>query len=100
LLELGDQAGQGLRLLVGSEVTARQTHNPQAEPAQPLFRKVHLAVFKPIFVAAANNKRELSTIGLEEVAEIDAVTLRLVIGGEARRSREIKSAIVAAYGVV
>ncbi len=81
-------------------MTARQTHDLEAEFAQPFLRKVDLPMFKGIFVTAANKERELSAISLEEVAEVKPVALRFVIGCEARCSREVEPAIVAVYSVV
>ncbi len=64
-------------------MTARQTHNLEAEFAQPFLRKVDLPMFKGIFVTAANKERKLSAISLEEAAEVEPVALRFVIGCEA-----------------
>jgi len=81
-------------------VTARQTHNLEAEFAQPFLRKVDLPMFKGVFVTTANKERELTAISLEEVAEVEPVALRFVIGCEASCSREVEPAIVAVYSVV
>src|SRR6516225_8624292 len=99
-LELCDQRGQGFRLFVGGEVTAGQTHDLEAELAQPFFRKIDLPVLKGIFVAAAHKERESGAISLEEVSEVEPVPLRFVIDREARCCREVEPAIVAVDGVV
>src|SRR5260370_40843107 len=87
-------------MLGGGEVTARKTHNLEAEFALPFLRKVDLPMFKGVFVTTANKERELTAISLEEVAEVEPVALRFVIGCEASCAREVEPAIVAVYSVV
>src|SRR6266446_2615438 len=86
--------------VVVGEVTAGQPLDLEAELAQPFFREVDLTVLKRIFIAAADQERELIAISLEEAAEVEPIALRLVIGHEARRGGEIEQAIAAAHGVV
>src|SRR5262245_37971753 len=99
-LELRDQGCQGFGLFIRGEVTAGQPHYLKAELAQPFFREVDLPVLKPIFIAAADQERELIAISLEEAAEVEPIALRLVIGHEARRGGEIEQPIAVAHDVV
>ena len=68
----------------------------ESELAQPFLGEVDLPVFKGIFVAAADKKRELISISLKEATEVEPVGLRFVIGHEARSCRGVELAIVAA----
>ena len=74
-LELRDQGCQGFGLLIRGEVTAGQPLDLEAELAQPLFREVDLPVLKRIFIAAADQERELIAISLEEAAEVEPIEL-------------------------
>jgi len=85
---------------MGGEVTAGQPLDLEAELAQPYLGEVDLAMFEGIFVAAADQERELVSISVEEGAEVEPIALRLVIGREARSSRGVEQAIVAAQGVI
>src|SRR5579872_3093117 len=57
-------------------------------------------MFKWILVAATQKKRELIAVSLIDVAEIEPIALRLVIGHEACRGGEVKQAIVAVHGAM
>jgi hypothetical protein len=70
-LELRDQARQGFGLLIRGEVTAGQPLDLEAELAQSFLRDVNLPVFKGIFVAAANQERELTAVSLKELSRRD-----------------------------
>jgi len=83
---------QGIRLLVRCEVTAGQMLDLEAEFAQPFMRELDLSVFKGIFVTAAHEERELIAISLEEVTQVEPVTLRFVISHEARCGGEVEQA--------
>src|SRR5262245_21935910 len=85
---------------MGGEVTAGQPLDLEAELAQSFLREIDLPMFKGIFVAAAHEKREPIAVRLEEVAEIEAITLRFVISYEARRGGEIEQPIMAVHCVV
>ena len=99
-LELRDQGCQGFGLLIRGEMTAGQPLYLEAKLAQPFFREVDLPVLKPIFIAAADQERELIAISLEEAAEVEPIALRIVIGHEARRGGKIEQTIAAAHGVL
>jgi hypothetical protein len=58
-------------------VPAGQPFNLEAELAQSFLREVDLPAFKRIFVAPAHQERELIAISLEEVAEVEPITLPL-----------------------
>jgi hypothetical protein len=73
-------------------MAAGQTLDLKAEFTQ-LF-VCELSVFKGIFVAAAYQKRELMVISSKDFTEVESVTLRFVIGHEARCGGEVKQAIV------
>jgi hypothetical protein len=64
-------------------VTARQPLDLEPEFAEPFLREVDLPVFKGIFVAPAYQEREPIAISLEEVTEVEPVSLRFVISHEA-----------------
>ena len=82
------------------EVTAWQPLDLESQFPQPFLREIDLPVFKRIFVAAADNKRELISISLKEATEVEPVALRFVIGIEARSCGGVEVAIVSAQGVV
>jgi len=100
LLELRDQSRQGFGLFIRGEVTAWQPLDLESQFAQPFLREIDLPVFKRIFVAAADNERELISISLKETTKVEPVALRFVIGREARSCRGVEVAIVSAQGVV
>src|SRR5215813_11564590 len=85
---------------MGGEVTAGQPLDPEAGLAQSFLREIDLPVFKGIFVAAAHEKREPIAVRPEEVAEIEAITLRFVISYEARRGGEVEQPIMTVHCVV
>jgi len=58
-LELRDQSRQGFRLFIRGEVTSRQTFDPKAELSQSLLRESNLPMLEGIFIAAADQEREL-----------------------------------------
>src|SRR5260221_14735021 len=87
-------------MMGGGRVAAGQRHNVGTEFARPFLRKADLPMFKGVFVTTANKERELTAISLEEMAEVEPVALRFVIGCEASCSREVEPAIVAVYSVV
>ena len=66
-------------------MTSRQTFNPKAELSQSLFGESNLPMLEGIFVAAAYQERELIAISLEEVTEVEPLSLRFVISHEAGR---------------
>jgi|SRR6516162_7647432 len=82
------------------EVAAGQPLDLEAEFAQAVLRKVNLPMFKRVFVAAADQKRELSAISLEDVPEVEPIPLRFVIRYEASASGEVEQAIVTVQGVM
>ena len=82
------------------EVTAWQPLDLESQFPQPFLREIDLPVFKRIFVAAADNKRELISISLKEATEVEPVALRFVIGSEARSCGGVEVPIVSAQGVV
>ena len=82
------------------EVTAGQPLDLEAELAQPFLREIDLPVLKGIFIAAAHQERELTAVSLKELAEVEPVALRFVVGDEACSSREVEQAIVAVQGVI
>ena len=47
--------------------------------AQALFRKRYLAMLERIFVATADDERNLAAVGVEDAPEIEAVSLRPVL---------------------
>ena len=63
-------------------MTAGQALDLEAELAQPSFREIDLPVLERILIAAADQKRELIAISLEEAAEVEPVALRFVVGKE------------------
>jgi hypothetical protein len=63
-------------------VTSGQTFDPKAELSQSLLRESDLPMLEGIFVAAAYQERELIAISLEEVTEVEPVSLRFVISHE------------------
>ena len=65
------------------EMPTRQTFDPQAEHRQPLACKVDLTMFEGVFVAAADQERELAAISVEYLLEIQPVSLPLLVGDEA-----------------
>ena len=81
------------------EVTAGQPLDLEAEISHSFLREIDLPVLKGVFVASANQERELIAIGLEELTEIEPIALRLVIRHEARCRREVEHAVVAIHGV-
>src|SRR5215467_6582526 len=81
-------------------MTAGQPLDPEAELAQPLLRKINLAVLKGIFVAAADKEREPIAISLVEAPEVELIALRLVVGYEAGRCGEVEQAIVAVHRAI
>ena len=82
------------------EVATGQPLDLEAEFAQAFLRKVNLPMFKRVFVAAADQKRELSAISLEDVTEIEPVLLRFVIRYEASSGGEVEQAVVTVQGVM
>ena len=79
------------------EVTTGQPLDLEAEFAQAFLRKVNLPMFKRVFVAAADQKRELSAISLEDVTEVESIPLRFVIRNEASSGGEVEQAIVTVH---
>jgi hypothetical protein len=73
--ELRDQCRQGLRPLIRGEVTAAQPLDLEPELAQPFLREVDLPVLKGIFIAAAHQERELASVSLEEVTEVEPMVV-------------------------
>src|ERR1700730_5477807 len=57
-------------------------------------------MLKGIFVAAADQERELITISVEEVDEVEPIALRLMISHEACCCGEEEQAIVAIHGAM
>src|SRR5262249_61405082 len=86
--------------LIRGEVTAGQPLDLEAELAQSFLREVNLPVFKGIFVAAANQERELTAVSLKEFAEVEPTALRFLISHEACCCGEIEQAVVAVQGVI
>src|SRR5690242_7240449 len=82
------------------EMTAGQTLDPKAEFSQSFLREVNLPMFKRIFVAAADQKRELIAINLEDVTEVEPIPLRFVVSHEACCGSEVEQAIVTVQGVM
>ena len=82
------------------EVTAWQTLDLEPDVAQPFLCEVDLPVFKGILLAAAYKERELTSVRLEEAAEVEPVALRRMIGHEARCCGEVEQAIVTVHGAV
>src|SRR5262252_7414835 len=99
-LELRDQSRKSFRLLFRGEVTAGQPLDPEAELAQSFPREVDLPVFKWILVATTHQERELIAVSLIDVAEIEPIALRFVIGHEACRGGEVEQAIVPIHGAM
>ena len=64
-------------------MTSRQTFDPKAELSQALLRESNLPMLEGIFVAAAYQERELIVMSLEEVTEVEPVSLCFVISYEA-----------------
>ena len=54
-------------------------------------------MLKGILVAAADKEWELIAIRVEEVAEVETVALRSLIGRETGARREVEAAIMAIY---
>jgi hypothetical protein len=72
------------------EVPTGQTLDLEAELAQPFLREINLPGLKGIFVAAAYEERELTTIGFVKVAEVQPVALRFMIDHEASSCCEVE----------
>ena len=82
------------------EVTAGQPLDLETELAQSFLRDVNLPVFKGIFIAAANQERELTAVSLKELAEVEPIALRFLISHEACCCGEVEQAVVAVHGVI
>jgi len=100
LLERRDQNRQGSRLLIRGEMTARQALDLEAELAQSFMREVDLPVLKGVLVTAAHQERELIAISLEEVTEVEPITLRFVISHETRCGGEVEQAVVTVHSAM
>jgi hypothetical protein len=81
-------------------MAAGQPFDLEAELSQSLLREIDLSVFKWIFVAAADQERELIAIRPEELTEVEPIALRFVISHEACGRGEIEQAIVAVHGAM
>ena len=97
-LEIRDQSPQGFRLLIRREVTSGQTLDLEAEFSESFLRKVNLPVFKGIFVAAAHQERELISISFEQMAEVEPIALRFVVGHKTCSCCGVERAIVTLQG--
>jgi hypothetical protein len=82
------------------EVATGQPLDLEAEFAQAFLRKVNLPMFKRVLVAAADQKRELIAISLEDATEVEPIPLRFVIRREAGSGGEVEQAIVTVQGVM
>src|SRR5215469_6610732 len=98
--EVRDQCSQGLRLLIGGEVSTGQTLDLETELTQSFVREVDLPVLKGVFVAATHEERELPTIRLEQATKVEPVGLRPVIDREAGCARQVEQSIAAIQGII
>ena len=62
--------------------------------AQALFRKRYLAMLERIFVATADDERNLAAVGVEDAPEIEAVSLRPVLVDETCGAIQVKESVV------
>jgi len=82
------------------EMATGQPLDLEAEFTQAFLRKVNLPMFKRVFVAAADQKRELGTIRLEDLTEVEPSPLRFVVRYEASSGGKVEQAIVTVQGVM
>jgi hypothetical protein len=98
--EIRDQPRECRGLLIGSEVTTPQSFDFETKLAQSFLREVDLPVFKGIFVAAAHKEREVASISLEEIREVEPNALRYVISHKTRSRGQIEQAVVTIHGAM